>query len=218
MLIVLFLSLSAQCSLFKTIYSRKRAVAAGALLRMQRTNTLPMAHCFLAQKRSEPSTAQKFLLLQTTFPAAVLKRYMKDFKNTDMQKTLRIRDEWIRYALISHQSTQPIPLFSHDVDQLWHTFLLFNKDYEQFCTQLYGTKKILYHIPRDEGTQIKNTAAQKIAFVENYKKTFLCDPDSTIWKDKLGLALLNDCAACGSGCASGCMGGCSSNHETSKSK
>ncbi len=117
-------------------------------------------------------------------PHAVLRRYIKDSKST-LEHAEKIRKEWIRYAIIASTSGKSVNMFSKDVDKMWHTFLLFNRDYEHFCSFLpiNDHKKMLYHIPFEpgQGCPKKCNVQEKMQFITTYQEYFDTTPDVEIW-------------------------------------
>lgn len=130
-------------------------------------------------------TEAHFKKLQEEFPDKVLQRYIKDHDHRHLTPT-SIRDEWIKYALMARNGESGLGMFSKDVDNLWHTFLLFNKDYEAYCSLLDITKQnksVLYHIPHAQEAICPRVCQwdKKKQFVETYKNTFRSEPDKAIW-------------------------------------
>ncbi|WP_226002887.1 hypothetical protein [Paenibacillus sp. BJ-4] len=44
-----------------------------------------------------------------------------------------------------------VPMFSHDVDELWHEMLMFTREYQQFSEAFFG--RMLHHAPHSGGSQ-----------------------------------------------------------------
>ena len=74
-------------------------------------------------------------------------------------------------------------MYSNDIDKLWHTFLLFNKDYELFCQELGQT---VYHIPLDPADKKESCPTncqwtKKAQFIKLYQELYNTEPDTSIW-------------------------------------
>ncbi len=92
----------------------------------------------------------------------VLLRYEKDYPNS----TLKAKDalhELLKYFWLSvkHKidcirNPENQDLFfpcgmypeMQEIDDMWHTFLLFTKDYGEFCQKFFG--EFLHHVPKTE--------------------------------------------------------------------
>ena len=131
-------------------------------------------------------TKTKIEKLKRVFPEQVLIRYTRDFKITNKKYTEKLKEEWVKYAYLARYYNQPLSMFSKDVDNLWHIFLLFNKDYEAFCSHLppslHGSQ-LLYHIPQSKTETCPTTCqwVQKALFITLYQDLYKQDPDKTIW-------------------------------------
>lgn len=75
------------------------------------------------------------------------------------------------------------------VDKLWHTFILFSKEYAQFCDSLIG--RFLHHYPdrvytgqaQGLNVQTDDTLEWYQAFLRDYVVTFKETPPAHIWPD-----------------------------------
>lgn len=161
--------------------------------------------------------------LHCAFPSKVLTRFMKDFNISDYNKADRLKHEWIRYALLTKINEKPLGMFSKDVDNLWHTFLLFSKDYHAFCTNLPDPDQFLHHTPHDDAMKDRCQRPQKIAFLAAYQKLYGQSPDLSIWTalkpcvdtdnnsfqecqeiGSVGKTNCRNCCGGGGGCGCGC--------------
>ncbi len=73
----------------------------------------------------------------------VLKRYMLDHDVNESEAQRRF--EGLKQFLIVCASTPGYKVTSDAIDSMWHTFLLFTKDYREFCTRYLG--KFINHEP-----------------------------------------------------------------------
>lgn len=79
----------------------------------------------------------------------IIKRYKKDYNVTDEDAKKHER-ELKRYLILVAENDFNIPMVSKEIDNLWHTFLLFTKDYEKYCKKIL--KKFIHHVPKTDGT------------------------------------------------------------------
>ncbi|WP_100772187.1 glycine-rich domain-containing protein [Rhizobium sullae] len=84
------------------------------------------------------------------------------------------------------------------VDELWHTFVIFTRDYAAFCDAVAG--RFLHHVPEVEGEMSASTFDHYLAFLADYEAVFNEPAPSAYWPRPTGND--TDVAAC-TGC-SGC--------------
>lgn len=100
----------------------------------------------------------------------VIDRYEKDYINSkknssDVFNNL-LNYLWLKNKLIQDKQKKPyndkINLYPYvlypqmkEMDDMWHTFLLFTKDYREFCQSFFGD--FIDHEPNIEGIEIKDT-------------------------------------------------------------
>ncbi len=124
----------------------------------------------------------------------VLERYKRDFKVDDSLVTLH-HQELMRYlvmcALLPKES---IEMMSKDIDNLWHTFILFTKNYARFCTQVAG--HFLHHAP-NVSEQKNNLREKAEKFMNVYVALFREKPNSSAWNE---LYTLDEQAECKKTC------------------
>jgi len=106
----------------------------------------------------------------------VLTRCKKDYKYSD-EDVVILEQEFKRFMALSlYESSDGLGtgMFSSDVDNLWHSFLLFTKEYADFCHEHIG--HFVHHVPElDEEKSIEQRqAALKDfqAFIQNYEAIF----------------------------------------------
>lgn len=96
---------------------------------------------------------------------------------------------------------------SEIIDEMWHTFLLFTKDYDRFCQKFFGKK--IHHNP-DTTISTESKEKNQKQYENMYKKAkeefsdVIFDGSFAVCDSGGG-----DCG--GSGACSSCGGGCSSN-------
>ncbi len=140
---------------------------------------------FFSQQNKQTEVQEKIERLKKHFPDKVLTRFMRDFNVpiTNKNQLEKLKEEWIRYALMTKESRQELDMYGKEVDKLWHTFLLFNKDYEHFCKQL---GQVVYHIPVDPETTQQGCPTlcqwtKKAQFIKLYRELYKTEPDTSIW-------------------------------------
>lgn len=70
-------------------------------------------------------------------------------------------------------------LYSPLVDEFWHTFLLFSRDYAEFCKSMFGTQ--IHHDPQEPGGAASDDDGCGFAdFAQAYEMAF-GEPLPTIW-------------------------------------
>lgn len=77
--------------------------------------------------------------------ADVLARFCVDYGGTQQgaERCFEELKNFLARAAAERSSIEPP---SKEVDQMWHTFLLFTKDYAAFCERSFG--KFVHHVPR----------------------------------------------------------------------
>lgn len=89
--------------------------------------------------------------------------------------TIRVIREYRRFIfLTSLDYVSP----SFEIDQVWHTHMLFSKDYSKMCQE---RGKFLHHDPIDK--KIKNRVDPYPFTKKLYKRTFSQEPPADIWTD-----------------------------------
>lgn len=82
--------------------------------------------------------------LEDEYKNHVKKRFLKENSNcTEADFEWRLF-ELKRYFLLA-KILKKVPMFSEEVDEVWHSMILFTKDYEQFSNRFYGN--MLHHYP-----------------------------------------------------------------------
>lgn len=143
----------------------------------------------------------------------VVRRYMKDYE-LPREVAEEHEKELKRYLALNAINPPKAYGMRGQVDEIWHTFLLFTKEYQRFCKEVGG--KFIHHIPNThlsvpERSTYFNT-------LEDYKEIFGEAPPEHIWPavsnpnnplDSANLDVCStSCRGCGSGCSS-CGSGCS---------
>lgn len=79
---------------------------------------------------------------------AVVARFIRDYHKTPEQAEQCFDElkEFLAEVAVAANRIEPP---SKDVDQMWHTFLLFTRDYAEFCKESFG--KFIHHSPQAGG-------------------------------------------------------------------
>jgi hypothetical protein len=84
--------------------------------------------------------------------------------------------EFRRYLGIRAVFAEPVTMLSGDVDEVWHTCLLFTRLYADLCQQAFG--RFLHHDPETEGDTDRMAAWS--AFASSYR--CLCGEPGFVWQ------------------------------------
>src|ERR1043166_1518025 len=94
----------------------------------------------------------------------------------DFEKT---EYEFKRFMKLVLSEEGPIAVFDRRVDELWHSFILFTPQYQEFCDDVMGF--FVHHQPRTSKTPVPEIAVQN--FVSTYRRRFgELDP---FWTDRI---------------------------------
>ena len=88
-----------------------------------------------------------------TFPELLKKRYMneRDKSEQEFQLVQLALKDWFSIFAGNTNRTQFFDFPSKEVDELWHMFILFTKDYREFCQNYIG--QFLDHVPLEESKE-----------------------------------------------------------------
>jgi len=104
-----------------------------------------------------------------------IERMMKE-NMWSREYTLRVINEYKKFVyLATIQNVAP----SYEVDQVWHTHLLFTKDYKKMCEEVLKTE--LHHNPTDKADVRTLGKNQYQETKQLYTKIFGYPPPSDIW-------------------------------------
>jgi len=74
-----------------------------------------------------------------------IKRYIKDYK-VDYATAKKHEQELKRWFIIGQELDKSIDMYSSEIDNFWHTLLLYTKNYAQFCNDCFG--QFIHHDPK----------------------------------------------------------------------
>lgn len=96
----------------------------------------------------------------------IINCYNKDYPNNSLKAEEALQELlkylWLNQKLVQDQSydnQNEILIFScamheemQEIDDMWHTFILFTKDYSDFCNHYFG--EFIHHVPIDEDNKL----------------------------------------------------------------
>lgn len=77
----------------------------------------------------------------------VIARYKKDYNVSDELAKVHERELKRYFILCGTYPEELLMMFSPEVDNLWHTFILYTKDYKKFCKEVFGY--FMHHCPTE---------------------------------------------------------------------
>lgn len=106
----------------------------------------------------------------------IIERCKKDFNYSDEDMKI-IEKEFKRFmamSVIMKGTGSGVGMYSKDVDNLWHSFILFTHEYAHFCNKFMGN--FIHHIPETD----TNKTPEKMLevrkdfqeFIKNYEEIF----------------------------------------------
>lgn len=115
----------------------------------------------------------------------MINRCKKDFhySDDDMITLERELKRFLILCTIEKNKDVEMGMYSNDVDNLWHTFILFTKEYAAFCNNV--SERFIHHVPTINSAPLTTEQKEKnitdfYAFVERYE-TFFNEPIDNIW-------------------------------------
>lgn len=139
----------------------------------------------------------------------VVERYARD-NSIPIEIAREHERELKRYlALVALNPKKPLGMRGQ-VDELWHTFLFFSRDYFDFCKKVAG--KYIHHVPETGDAPV--SLDDYAEMLKLYAAEFGEEPPSHVWPSlrigdgPSGAICSTSCSGCGScsSCGSGCSG------------
>lgn len=135
------------------------------------------------------------------FPLSrVISRYRKDYGVSEEDAKLHEQElrRYLCIAAIYHDGPWPMV---RSLDGLWHTFILFTRDYQKFCNAL-GVP-LIHHEPHDDNAEPERLGDNYTRFLDHYVREFGSPPDK-IWPISEDDG--SDCFSCEQACEGNCAG------------
>lgn len=126
----------------------------------------------------------------------VIQRLMTDH-HVDMTVATEQVTELKKFLAICAASDDPIGM-AGPVDDAWHSFLMFTREYRDFCALL---GKYIDHLPDVDDEDHTGSASGYSEFLQIYELAFMEAPPPSHWpyhRDEHGFLALKACAGCGS--------------------
>jgi hypothetical protein len=143
------------------------------------TSLVAIVVCFLyIQSQAKTISKEDAIQAIMEYPMTdIIKRCQKDYNYSDEDMVI-LEKELKRFFILSAVKTPHAGgtgMYNSDVDNLWHTFILFTKDYADFCQK--HMKHFIHHIPETEETKRDpdysiETQKDFQAFINNYQEIF----------------------------------------------
>ena len=88
--------------------------------------------------------------------------------------------EFKRYMALVGLGYRGLGMVSPEVDEVWHAFILFTKDYAAFCQAAFG--EFIHHVPRTSRDVLPGVGAER--FLQAYREVFGALPE--VWRERIG--------------------------------
>jgi hypothetical protein len=76
--------------------------------------------------------------------------------------------EFKKYAGLFATSKEPLAMMSTQIDEVWHSFILFTKQYASFCNDYLG--EFMHHLPATADQPVDKTSKEN--FVRRYNEVY----------------------------------------------
>jgi hypothetical protein len=123
----------------------------------------------------------------------LIEKLLKDHICTSEDEARALFTEVKRYLVLNRSDKSKIwEMYSHRIDEVWHQFVLFTRQYIEFCTRYYGL--YLPHSPSNAPESAKNNRDQNIpvaTFAEfrDYYEEMFGMPLPDRWYDEKSVCL-----------------------------
>jgi hypothetical protein len=114
---------------------------------------------------------------------SVVDRYCKE-KHETRERANIIADELRHFLILCVLNTDKGYAIRDPIDEMWHTFIIFTKDYFKFCLSI--GKPYLHHAPTEESDKKIGANARLESYkelLEDYEKTFGYQAPKDIWPE-----------------------------------
>ena len=155
------------------ILHKKNIVACSLLILIFGTY---FVHAFYAQNSIEIDRDKVIEKVMAYQMPDIIERCKKDFDYTDEDMQI-LEKEFKRFlilCILRPDSDPGVGMYSKDVDNLWHTFILFTKEYAAFCMRYNNS--FIHHVPtldKDRTPEkLKNSGKKFQKFINMYETTF----------------------------------------------
>lgn len=111
---------------------------------------IPVAVLFLwyIYKKIDRSTAaREGFISKYIFPDKLNKKLIEKYPHLTKEQTVRVIAGLREYFYLCNNAGDMVAMPSQAVDEVWHEFILFTKQYEEFCNNAFG--RFLHHTPAE---------------------------------------------------------------------
>ncbi|MGB8467648.1 MAG: hypothetical protein WCE21_01470 [Candidatus Babeliales bacterium] len=178
---VIFVFIFAWTARTQCLLTEKLAAARNEITTIKESvklDTLEAKHCKRYQcaisdhkKRKTKLTKEQVITKVMNYPMTdVIKRCQKDFGYTAADMKI-LEQELKRYFILTILFPRcNVNMYSEDVDKLWHSFILFTKDYSLFCKTCSGS--FLHHAPETDTVVTPAQSTQNYEDLQRFVKTY----------------------------------------------
>ena len=166
------------------------------------------SHCNSGSEHQTWTLADTDRVLNHVIPERVLRKATKEGHFNNLDEARVAGQEWLKYVALCCSSSAPLGMISKKVDEIWHAYILFSREYFAFSKDI-ARVEYFHHAPtveqEDGGSDMPKNATAN--FIQQYRDAFGKLPE--IWGHKN----FNDCtASCSTGCGSTCSPGSGCGH------
>lgn len=139
---------------------------------------------------------QSMLARLDRFEAPYLEeKLLKEGKFSSSEDYRQAFTEFKKYVALGALFGKGHGMASKKVDEVWHQFILFTKEYHEFCDDFLG--RYMHHSPKTSYTPLEEGSAQKLT--KHYNLVF-GDMPLHVWDGLRNKESSGDCASCCESC------------------
>jgi len=101
--------------------------------------------------------------------------------------------EFRRYMALVGLGYRRLGMLSPEVDEVWHTFILFTREYAAFCREAFG--EFIHHVPRTSRSPLSESTGEN--FRSAYAEVFGDEAGKSYVENRAGPARRDEPAGCG---------------------
>jgi uncharacterized DUF497 family protein len=98
----------------------------------------------------------------------VVRRFMNK-RGVSLERALAVADEMLRYLSLCAVEPDGEWTITGEVDEMWHTFVLFTQRYSEFCQAISG--RFIHHVPGEEQFVTPEAESRSVADILAEKAT-----------------------------------------------
>jgi hypothetical protein len=127
------------------------------------------------------------------FPLTRIAARYQQMYGVSTHDVARHERELKRYLILRARHRSPTLPTPRAVDQLWHVFLLYTRDYMAFCDIL--GEGFIHHVPTESSPAIGELTERYREMLDQYEELFRESPPSDVWPTLDAAARFSDCDA-----------------------